>query len=385
MGEFQICSKSVLDTTAKKIIFDENGISNYAQEFEKWYAEFSKVPNEVKKENFLKKIEQIKEAGLGKKYDSVLGLSGGVDSTYMAYMAWKNGLRPLIIHFDNGWNSELAVQNIENIIKTCGFDLYTYVIDWEEFKDLQLAYFKASVIDLEVPTDHFIFATLYKLAAKHKIRYILNGYNNQTESIMPQGWNYAKNDLVNILDIHKKFGTISLKRFPKLGFLQRLYFTRIRDIRSVTLIDDMEYNKADAKELIKKEFQWRDYGGKHYESVWTKFYQAYILPTKFNIDKRKCHLSNLILTKQKSREEALAELEVPLYTPQALEEEKAYVLKKFGLTEESFQDLMKMPEVLHTHYDTESKHTKKYQILEKILLSLPFRVVYKFLRITKIW
>jgi N-acetyl sugar amidotransferase len=384
MGEFRICSKSVLDTTAKKIIFDENGVSNYALAFEKWFATHQAIPKDKKQENFNALIEKIKKAGKGKQYDCVLGLSGGVDSTYVAYLAWKKGLRPLAVHFDNGWNSELATQNIENIVKICGFDFYTYVIDWEEFKDVQLAYIKASVIDLEVPTDHFISATLFKLAAKFKIRFILNGYNQQTEGIMPEDWNYLKNDLTNILDIHRKFGTIPLKKYPKLGYFQRLYFNNLLGIQSAYLIDTLDYNKSEVKKMIANEFGWRDYGGKHYESVWTKFYQAYILPIKFNVDKRKSHLSNLVLTRQMTRDQAILELEKPLYTPQQLEEEKSYILKKFGLSENEFDEFMKMPEIAHQFYDIE-KRTKKHQIIERIVLSLPMRAIFKFFRIIGIW
>ena len=383
--KLQQCSLTVLDTTAPDITFDEQGVCNYVHEFRRNFSGRMAMPAEERDKRFLEKIAAIKKAGKGKPYDCILGLSGGVDSSYMAYIAWKYELRPLAIHFDNGWNSELAVKNIEGIVNTCGYDLHTYVIDWEEFRDLQIAYLKASVVDIEVPTDHFIFATLYEYAAKFKIPYILNGNNFQTEAIMPRGWNYKKTDLDNILDIHKKYGTIPLKKYPKLGRLQLYYYHNVRNITQIYLLEFLDYKKAEAKEIIKREFGWRDYGGKHYESIWTKFYQAYILPEKFNIDKRKAHLSNLILTDQITREEALAELEKPLYNELDLMDEKEYVLKKLGLSEADFFQIMQNPPVPHTHYDTEANHKQRYERIEKNMLTIPKRAYYKMLRILKIW
>ncbi|MFM6923862.1 MAG: N-acetyl sugar amidotransferase, partial [Ferruginibacter sp.] len=295
---YRQCSISVMDTIADPDIqFDEQGICNYYYEYlqkEKWFVP-AKDEAPVKLDAI---VQQIKEAGAGKKYDCITGISGGVDSTYLCLKAKELGLRPLIVHFDNGWNSELAVRNIEQIIAKLGFDLYTLVVDWNEFKDLQLAYLKASVVDIEALTDHAIAGTLYKIAAENNIKYILSGYNIVTEAVLPSYWVFNKSDNVNIRDIHKKYGSRPLKTYPLFGMKERKYFAGVKGIESINLLNYLPYNKAAVKEIITRELGWRDYGGKHYESVFTRFYQGYILPVKFGIDKRKAHLSNLIFSGQ---------------------------------------------------------------------------------------
>ncbi len=245
-------------------------------------------------------------------------------------------LRPLAVHLDNGWNSELAVKNIENIISKLGIDLYTLVVNWQEFKDIQLSYLKASVVDIEVVSDHAIFATMYKLAKEKNIGYIISGQNIVTEHIMPSSWLYKKMDFVNLKDIHSKFGTVKLKTYPTFDFKKYVYYSSVLQLLPFYILDYVDYNKKAVKEFISKELNWRDYGGKHYESIFTKFYQAYILPEKFKIDKRKAHLSTLICSGQMSRQEAIHELEKPIYDPEELKADKEYVLKKFGLTEAEF-------------------------------------------------
>jgi len=373
--EFRQCAKTVMDNIADPFItFDENGISNY------YYEYYEKEKEHVKKGEdgisfFNQKIASIKKDGKNKKYDCILGLSGGVDSSYMAYLAKKEGLRPLVVHFDNGWNSELAVKNIENIISILGFDLFTYVINWEEFKDLQLAYLKASVIDIEVLTDHAIAATLYQLAAKHKINYFLSGYNIVTEAILPKAWVFNKQDSVNIKAIHKQFGSVPLKTFPFLTTAKKRYYSLALKIESVPLLNYIDFNKEKVKELLIDELQWKDYGGKHYESVWTRFYQGYILPEKFKVDKRKAHLSTLICSGQISKEDALKELKEPIYDAEQLAIDKEFVLKKLELTESSFDELMKLPSRAHGDFETEiSSYFDKYPIFK------PFRGIYSAIK-----
>jgi hypothetical protein len=265
----------------------------------------------------------------------------GVDSSYLAYWAKKEGLRPLIVHFDNGWNSELATENIRNICDKLGFGLNTHVINWEEFKELQLAYLKAGVVDIEALTDHAIMATIYQIAAKYKIKYTINGFNYATEAIMPKGWVFDKTDWENIKDIYRKFGNAKpIKSFPHVSFYRKLYYHWFLKLESIQVLNYIDYNKKDAKQIITKELAWRDYGGKHYESVFTKFYQAYILPVRFGIDKRIAHLSNLICSGQITRPEALEELKKPLYNADELRIEKEYVLKKLGLQEVDFDRFM---------------------------------------------
>lgn len=368
---YQQCSFSVMDNIADpSISFDENGICNYYYEYKK--AEKEKVIEGDLGWSELQKIAHtIKEAGRGQQYDCIMGLSGGVDSTYVAYVAKKLGLRPLAVHFDNGWNSELAVMNIENIVNKLGFDLFTYVIDWEEFKDLQLAYLKASVVDIEAITDHAIFAAMYRIAGDKNIKYILSGTNVQTENTLPKAWVHSKADHVNIKAIHKKFGTVPLKTFPFMDSKVKRYYQQMKGVTAISVLNYVDYNKKAVKELIARELGWRDYGGKHYESVWTRFYQGYILPTKFGIDKRKAHLSDLIFGGQITKNEALIELQKPIYDPEQLKVDYEFVLKKFGLTREEFEALMRLPPKSHYDYDYEMAIDQRYPILK------PFKKVFR--------
>ena len=350
-----ICKNCILDNDSCKITFDEKGVCNYCND----YSNFEKkLPNKENRVNKLENlISKIKFAGRRKKYDCIIGLSGGVDSSYLAYLAVKKfGLKPLAVHFDNGWNSDLAVTNVNHIVDILKLDLITYVIEWEEFRDLQLAYIRAAVVDLEVPTDHFIFATMYKYAKKHGIKYILNGSNYQTEFIMPVGWNFNhKLDLKNLLDIHKRFGTKKLSNYPKLGFWQRIKYKIIHRIVEVSPLSLTDYNIREVKLLLKEKLRWKDYGGKHHESVWARFYQGYILPKKYNIDKRKAHLSNLICSGQLSRKEALEKLEKNTYTEGLQEKDKIYVLKKLGLSEDDFGEYINGVCREHDEFLTETK------------------------------
>jgi N-acetyl sugar amidotransferase len=356
---YQQCVRCVMDTSDLEIEFDENGICNHCKGYDK-IAKNEVISSDKREAELNKIINKIKKNGQGNKYDCLIGLSGGVDSSYVAYLAKEYGLRPLAVHLDNGWNSEIAVKNIENIITKTGFDLYTIVVNWEEFRDIQLSYLKASVVDIEVISDHAIVATMYKLAKKYNIRYILAGTNVVTEAILPRTWIYDKGDLRNLKDIHNKYGKIKLKTYPTLGFLSRLYSTILLNIEFISILNYVDYNKVKAKETLLKELNWRDYGGKHYESTFTKFYQAYILPTKFNIDKRKAHLSTLICSNQITRKEALAELAKPLYTEKEIEQDLSYVLKKFGLTMSEWDDIMKMERKPHTAFKNDASLRRNY-------------------------
>jgi len=307
------------------------------------------LPSAEKAKQLEEVLTRIKQSTTG-KYNCIIGISGGVDSTYVAWKVKEAGLKPLAVHLDNGWNSELAVKNIENIVNKLDIDLYTHVIDWAEFRDLQLSFLKASVVDIELLTDHAISAIMYKLAIKHNIKYILSGENFTTEGILPPGWVFQKNDLFNIKSIHKKYGTKKIKTFPTLGYFDMLVKTRMYGIQNVYYLDLIEYDKEEAKKVIQEKLAWRDYGGKHYESIFTRFYQAYILPTKFGIDKRKSHLSTLICAGQLTREQALELHKQPICDPLQLKEDKAYVVKKFGLTEAEFDRIMQQPPKPHTDY-----------------------------------
>jgi N-acetyl sugar amidotransferase len=363
---YQQCSMSVMDTISDPhIAFDEKGICNYYYEYlqkEKDQVMFGREAEEKLAEI----VQKIKSAGQGKKYDCITGVSGGVDSTYLCLMAKKLGLNPLIVHFDNGWNSELAVKNIENIISRLGFDLYTLVVDWSEFRDLQLAYLKASVVDIEALTDHAIIGTLYKLAAQNDIKYILSGYNIVTEGVLPSYWVWNKTDHTNIKDIHRKYGSVPLKTYPLFTAKQKRFDMQRKGIEVINLLNYVNYNKKKVKETIIEELGWRDYGGKHYESVFTRFYQGYILPVKFGIDKRKAHLSNLIFSRQMEKPEALAELSKPMYDPQQLKDDYEFVLKKLQLSEAEFDQLMLLPRKEHTDYATEVGFFEHYPLLKPL-------------------
>lgn len=363
---YQICTKTVMDNIADpNIFFDEQGVCNYWYDYQK-LAKKMLLHGKEGEEELLKKIVEIKAYGKGKKYDCLIGLSGGVDSTYIAYLVKKYELRVLAIHFDNGWNSEIAVQNINNIISSVGCDLFTLVVDWEEFKDLQLSYLKAGVIDIEALTDHAIFATLNKLAKKNNIKYVLSGNNVETEAVLPRAWVFNKLDAVNITAIHQKFGKLSLKTFPLLSDLKKRYYRKFHQLEFVYPINYQQYIKEDVKTIIAKELNWKDYGGKHYESVFTKFYQAYILPTKFKVDKRKAHLSNLICSNQLTREEALEELKKPVYDALELEKDTEYVLKKFGLSQQEFSQIMATQPVPHSYFKYDKGFFENNPVLRKV-------------------
>ncbi len=341
-----------MDTTDPKITFDENGVCNHCTRYLSRMDQFI-LPEVERKRKLEHVVTEIKEHGKGKSYDCIAGISGGVDSTYMVYKATELGLNPLVIHLDNGWDSRLAVTNIERVLNKLDVDLYTYVIDWEEFKDLQKAYFESSVVDIEVASDHAIMALIRKITAKRGMKYILGGTNYATEGIMPRSWVWTKNDLTNLKDIHKKFGTIKLKTYPKLGFLGLVYLRKIKGIQTVPFLNYIDYNREEAKRFLIEKLGWEDYGGKHHESIFTKFYQAYILPNKFNIDKRKAHLSTMICSGQIDRPEALRVLEEPLYDEKELKRDTEYVLKKFGWSEEDFERIMNLPEKQHDEYKTD--------------------------------
>lgn len=360
-----------MDTIADPdITFDEKGISNYYYNYQKAAAERLHFGDEGW-ERLTAIADQIKQVGKGQPYDCIMGLSGGVDSTYVAYLAKKLGLRPLAVHFDNGWNSELSVMNIQNIVTKLDLDLFTYVINWEEFKDLQLSYLKASVVDIEAITDHAIFATLYRLAGEKNIKYVLSGTNVQTENTLPRSWIFSKADHINIKSIHKKFGTVPLKTFPFIDQKVKRYYFNVKGIRSISVLDYLEYNKKQVKELIQNEFGWRDYGGKHYESIWTRFYQGYILPHKFKIDKRKAHLSDLIFSGQITKEEALQELAIPMYDPAQFRSDYEFVLKKLGLSENEFEEIMARPPRSHYDFDYEKPIDERYPLLR------PLKYIYR--------
>jgi N-acetyl sugar amidotransferase len=375
--KYQQCTRCVLDTTDDpSITFNQQSVCSYCQRYDAEEKVLHKSSEEMQAE-LASWINRIKVAGKGQRYDCILGISGGVDSTYLAYKAKEFGLRPLLVHFDNGWNSELAVKNIENIVTKLGFDLHTFVIDWNEFRSLQLAFLRASVIDVELPTDHAMLATLYNLALQHKVKYILSGHNIVSELVLPENWYFNKRDHVHIQAINDQFGEVPLKTFPLLT--SRLKFlTAFHEIQSVALLNYLPYNKEEVKKVIIDKLEWRDYGGKHYESIFTRFYQGYILIKKFGVDKRKAHLSNLICSRQITKKQAIALLEKPAYDPQVFATDYEFVLKKFKLTKAEFEEIMGRPVKKHTDYPVDVSIYDRYAILK---LVRPFWIGFKKLRL----
>ncbi|MCG2462600.1 N-acetyl sugar amidotransferase [Flavobacteriaceae bacterium F89] len=371
---YQMCSKTVMDTTDVNIYFDEDGVSNHYFEYKKEAeTQLLKEPERTKALN--ETLDQIKANGNGKRYDCLIGLSGGVDSSYVAWLVKQYGLRPLAVHLDNGWNSELAVHNVNNIIETLGFDLHTIVVNWEEFRDLQLSYLKASVIDIEVVSDHAIQATMFQLASKFNIDYIISGTNIVTEYILPSSWIYPKLDFTNLSSIHKKFGSYKLKTYPHVPFYKYIRYTGFQKLKPFSILDYVDYNKKDVLPILENKLGWRNYGGKHCESLWTKFYQNYILPAKFGVDKRKAHLSTLVCSGQMTREAALKELEKPIYDKEELANDTEYVLKKLVLSQNEFEAIMNTPPIPHEFYGTHAHYKKYYKFL--LDTTKPIRKAFK--------
>jgi N-acetyl sugar amidotransferase len=352
-----------MDTSDPLISFDSDGICNHCRDFDEitsneWF------PNEEGTKRLTGIIEQIRVAGKDQEYDCIIGLSGGIDSSYMAMKVHEWGLRPLVVHVDAGWNSELAVANIEKIVKQYCYHLYTHVVDWEEMRDLQLAYLRAGISNQDVPQDHVFFASLYHFAVKHKIRYILSGGNTATESIFPHAWHGSAMDASNLKAIHRKYGERSLKTFNTISFFDYcLWYPFVKKMRTVRPLNFMHYNKASAIEELERTVGWQAYGRKHGESLFTRLFQNYYLPTRFGYDKRRPHLSSLIVSGQMTRGEALQKLEEPLYDAQELENDIGYFCKKMNLSRKQFDEFMTAPA---QHYTDFPNWDNLYRLLKKI-------------------
>ncbi|MHC5113739.1 MAG: N-acetyl sugar amidotransferase [Planctomycetota bacterium] len=340
---YRMCTQCIMDTSDPEIRFDENGVCNHCHDFE--HAVATRVfPGEIGRRKMMEVVDQIKTQGADKEYDCIIGLSGGVDSSYVAYLVKQLELRPLVVHLDNGWNSESAVRNIENIVKALGFHLHTEVLDWEEFRRLQVAFLRASTPDSEIPTDHAIVTTMFRLACRERVPYIVEGSNVVTELMVPRTWSHGHSDWRYIKYLNDHFGGTRLKTYPHYTYFDHtVRFPRMVKTQRFPILDYVDFNKLEAKEVLKKELGWKDYGGKHYESIYTRFYQGYILPTKFGFDKRRSHLSCLVKDGKITRDEALAEMEKPAIPEPQLSEDRAFVIKKLGLTEDEFEAIMKAP------------------------------------------
>ncbi len=353
--DYQICANCVMDTTDSKITFDEKGVCDHCNTF---YSDI--LPNWHTDEKGHKALEeiiaQIKKEGKGKDFDCLMGMSGGIDSSYLLYkMVTGFGLRPLVFHVDAGWNSQLAVNNIERLVDGLGLDLYTEVINWEEIKDLQLAFFKSGVSHIDTPQDHAFFATMYKFASKHKIKHILTGGNYSTECVRnPLEWMYYQSDSIQLRDIYKKHGTAKLEDYPVSNILwHKIYLPYIKGIKLIRPLDFIPYNKDEAMQTLVDKFGYQEYPQKHFESRFTRFYEAYWLPEKFGFDTRKVQYSSLILTNQMTREDALEKLSKPAYDPETIKQDFEYIATKLGISVAELQSYMDAPNKTYKDYKSQ--------------------------------
>lgn len=351
----KICKRCIMDSSVPNITFDDQGVCNYCREYLELCSHVLDDSNGQKEAKLQSLVARVKKAGEGKPYDCIVGVSGGVDSSWVLVRVVELGLRPLAVHMDNGWNSELAQHNIASLVQRLGVDLHTHVIDWHEYRKLMQSFFDADVLDVELLYDNAALAVNYREAAKYGVRFILAGTNSATEGMrMPEGWNWLKFDKKNIKAIAEKFGSMRLSTFPAIGTMDFFRFRFINRIRWTSILDMMPYNKAAVLRELQEKYGYKPYPYKHYESIFTRFYQGYILPTKFGVDKRKLHLGTLVASGQMDRAQALADLERIPYPSQAqLNEDRQYFLKKMNWTEADLQAYLARPAVAHDAYGSE--------------------------------
>jgi N-acetyl sugar amidotransferase len=357
-----------MDTSDPDIVFDAQGICHHCHAYDEAVRTRVTTAEPAKLEAL---VTEIKQAGQGLPYDCIIGISGGVDSTYVAFATRKLlGLRPLAVHLDNGWDSELAVQNIQHVLEKLDIELYTEVLDWDEFRDLQLAFLRASTPDSEIPSDHAIVSVLYQQAKRHGVRYILSGCNVRTESHLPPAWSRGHSDWRYIQSLQKRFGTRKLKTFPHRNMVDLVW--NARTTNWIDILNFLDYKKAEALRVLQDELGWQYYGGKHYESIYTRFYQGYILPRKFGFDKRRMHLSSLVCSGEMTRSEALAELEKPTYSEVTQAEDREYVAKKLGISDAELEKIMRSPTRRFEDYPS-YETSLVVKIARKVRAMLPFR------------
>lgn len=352
---YQVCTRCVMDNTDPDINFDDQGHCNHCNGYLSRMKQFPSPEQDKAHLDHL--VSNIKRDGKSRKYDCILGLSGGCDSSYLAFKVVELGLRPLAVHFDSGWNTELSKLNIQKVISNLNLDLITIACNWDEMRDLQRSFFMASLVNCDIPQDHAFIAALYQEAIKQKIRYWISGHDYRgSESILAPAWRgYHSSDWRHIKGVHKAMGGNKLIHYPHYTVFDKFFcYPFFHGIQFVNIFGLMPYNKILAKKFLVKEINWEDYSGKHNESILTRFFQGYYLPEKFGYDKRKAHLSSLIMSNQITREEALTELANSFYTPEQLKEELTLVLKKLGFTVEEWERIMKTPS--RSYHDFPNNH-----------------------------
>lgn len=363
---YQICTKTIMDTTDPSIKFDSQGICNHYWEFQNFIK--PKWNTDLKGRTQLRNmVKAIKDSGKGRDFDCLIGLSGGADSSYMLHkMVTYYGLRPLVFHVDGGWNSEIAVSNINNLIDKLELDLYTEVVNWDEMRNFQLAMFEAGVPHLDVPQDMAFIGVLYKFAAKYGIKYILNGGNISTECVqVPLDILYWGTDMRHIKDILGQYGTVPMDTFPFSDiFYHKLYLRFFRGVKVIKPLNFMPYVKKDAMAELERTYGWKPYPQKHFESRFTRFFEGYWLPTRFGYDMRRNQFSSLILTGQMSREEALAEMEKMPYDSATIDKEFSYIATKLGIETDELRRYHELPKKFYWHY---KNREKLFHLGEKVL------------------
>lgn len=349
-----------MDTSASDIRFDADGVCNYCTEYLVTHERYLE-PDPVLRERRLEAlVAEVKAAGRGKPYDCIIGISGGVDSSWALVKAVELGLRPLAVHMDNGWNAEVAQNNIANLVRGLGVDLHTHVIDWPEYRGLMETFFAADVIDVELLYDNAVGGVNFQLAKKHGLKFLLNGTNVATEGMrMPPGWNWFKYDKRNIAGISRRFGGPKLKSFPTISTVDYIGY-HLKGIRWYSFLDYFVFTKTDALDLLTSKYGYKPYPFKHYESVFTRFYQGFILPNKFGVDKRRLHLSTLIMNGEMSREAAIDAMDGIAYASERLlRDDTKYFLKKMGWTQDKLDTYIARSEKPHDAYPSERKRWNK--------------------------
>lgn len=340
---YQICSYCVMDTTDEDIKFNGQGRCNHCIEFEEILTN-SKYAKHNVDEKLQALLKRVKTKRHNKKYDCLVGISGGVDSCYTAYLCKKWGLNPLLIHMDNGWNTEIAVKNVKKMIDKLGFDYVSYVLDWREFREIQLAFLKSSIVDLEIPTDIAIAASLYKTASKYKIKYIISGGNFSGEGILPLTWGYhVLKDEKLYRNIVNRYSKIKIKKTPIVGLRGEIYYKFLKRIKFLYPLNFIDYDKDEAKQFLINEFDWEDYGGKHSESKITAFWQSYVMPKKYNMDYRRATFSSQIVSGQMNREKALELLKPLPYDEEKIKLDKKFIAKKYNISLNELEEYLNAP------------------------------------------
>jgi N-acetyl sugar amidotransferase len=381
---YRECVRCIMDTTHAEIEFDTDGVCNFCRGYQQNVAARALAP-EIAELRLNAALEQIRTKGRGRDYDCILGVSGGVDSSYLALKCKDWGLRPLLVQFDNGWNTELANNNIQALCESLGFDLHTYVVDWPEFRDLQTAFLRAGVANVEAPSDHGIFACIYRTALEKNIAYLLSGVNSATESNCPTGekartifsYGYRYDDLVHLRALHRRFGSRPLKTFPTLGYWRRYWLERSGTVKRFDPLNYMPYIKAEAIYELQSRTKWRPYPGKHFESVITRFHQSYILPVKFGLDKRRLHLSGLIWSGQIGRKDAILDIGGPPCPAELLRQDFAYVSKKLNLPSGELLRLMSDPANVYSDYPNRLKLYQKHKAVMTTVLPVVRKLMGK--------